>query len=193
MNWRRGKSGASGYLSICMVRKTLKYQKMHNLYWGRNMDGVEIYREENVSAIRESLAATIKAVTRVSSKIIITELEQLLMSPEIIKNAPNGIMTYVYAAGFLSFSGREINKKNMHSVVSALGIEPNERLIGVILSPELNIKSHLIYVYGFYFLLVNGVIPTEDDIIKIVSSVGEKGDRQTASEVCDFISVSNIK
>lgn len=147
--------------------------------------------DASVHAKRESLIAIIKAITDTSSKLVTAELEQLLEKPEII-NAPKNIMTYMYAAGFLSFSGRELNKENLCNVVKSLGIEPDEDLIEILLSPKLDIKGHLIYVYGFYFLLVNGVIPTEDNIIKVVSSVNEKGNKQIASEVREFIAVSNV-
>lgn len=120
-----------------------------------------------------------------SDKIIMHGLSNVLKDREVDDLIRNGIMPYIYAAGFLSFAGREINWENMSKAVSAVGVVPDEQRVNLFLRS--GVRSHLIYLYSFYFLLANGENPTEERIAHVVGSMGIAVDHAALEEVLDFL------
>ena len=135
----------------------------------------------------EGLGAIVEQVEASSKKIIMLKLMELLNDKNVVANMRNGMMSYIYAAGLLSFSGREISRKSMASVIRSIGIRPDGRMIDLILGA--GIRSHLVYVYAFYFLLANGIEPTVKGMMGVASSLGVGGDESTAREIFDFVSM----
>ncbi len=133
----------------------------------------------------KGLMAILEAIGASSNQIIVQGLADMLDSEQIKRYLDRGIMPYVYAAGFLSFSGREINKKNVSKCVAALGETPDEGLIDILLKTK--VRSHLVYIYAFYFLLANGKPTTKESMTRVIESLDMKVDGVALVEVLNFL------
>ena len=114
-----------------------------------------------------------------------TAMGRALENEDFIMHLNDGIVRYLYAAAFLSFAGKEITKENLTNAIISLDVKPNYEFIDIILDTKL--KSHLAYVYIYYYLLVNGTAVSEKKLIDTAKSLGIKADRATAAEVLKFV------
>ena len=105
-------------------------------------------------------------------------------SPEIKSNIGKGIVNYVLAAGLLSFAGREIDKKNLTAVVASMGITPDSKMADSLLLT--GAKSHLVYLYAYYFLLAGKVPVSEEKMIDVIAALGLKPDRDRAKRMFEL-------
>jgi ribosomal protein L12E/L44/L45/RPP1/RPP2 len=138
-----------------------------------------------VQARYATLEAIINSVTSSSAKLIMLELRKVLSDKEVQESLTEGIMPYIYAAGFLSFAGREITKDSLTKTIESVGIKPNIKHIETL--GKVGLKSHLIYLYAFYFILANGHMATEKDMEKVVESVGADTDHKNAQDILKFL------
>jgi ribosomal protein L12E/L44/L45/RPP1/RPP2 len=139
----------------------------------------------------EALKAIVETIATTSSKLIISEFERALQNDHIIANVKNNLMPYLYTAGLLSFSGREITEKNMYDVLRSIGISPNPVLIRVVLNT--GIKSHLVYLYCFYFLVANGMEASDENIVNVVRALGLQPDPERVVDILEFASLPSEK
>lgn len=135
-----------------------------------------------------TLQATLKAVTDTSYEIVMNSFSKILDDSDVIANVKNGFMPYIFAAGFLSFAGREISSQNMSGVLGAINIEFNEQFMQIM--NRISVKSHLIYVYAYYFLLSNGMVADVQGISKVVSSIGIYPDAKGIEDVISYITLN---
>jgi ribosomal protein L12E/L44/L45/RPP1/RPP2 len=133
-----------------------------------------------------TLQAIAQEVAQVSSKLIMVELRKALDAPEIKENIGKGMMLYLYAAGFLSFAGREITRTKVGAVVKSTGVEPNYELIDLLLKNDM--KSHLVYVYAFYYLVASGKDPSKENVKKVLEAIKVKPDMSRADDILEFVS-----
>lgn len=138
-----------------------------------------------IEAKYSTLNAIVNAVTVSSASITMAELKRILEDKDIQSSLRKGIMPYIYAAGFLSFSGREISASNISKIVASIGIKPDLNYINML--EKLNLKSHLIYLYAFYFVLANGRMASKDDLVRVVEAVGAEPDPKRAEEIIKFV------
>ena len=148
-------------------------------------------RSEQVLGERkyEAIEAILSDISATSYKLIMHSLSTVVKNREVDELIKHGIMPYIYAAGFLSFAGEEINWENLARVVKTLGLVPNERIIMLFLRS--GVRSHLIYLYSFYFLLANGEKPTRERIRYVVEAMGQKVDHSALEDVLDFLRRNN--
>jgi ribosomal protein L12E/L44/L45/RPP1/RPP2 len=135
--------------------------------------------------ISETLKAVIGAISSSSEQLLMSGLDKALKNEDFIAHLNDGIVRYLYAAAFLSFAGKEITKENLTKVITSLEVEPNDKFMEIILATKF--KSHLAYVYTYYFLLVNGMAVTEKKLIDTAKSLGIKANHETAAEVLKFV------
>ncbi|HVC58487.1 MAG TPA: hypothetical protein VND15_03370 [Candidatus Acidoferrales bacterium] len=138
-----------------------------------------------------ALVAVITAVEDTSTNIMTYGLKRALQNKEIRSSLRSGIMPYLFAAGFLSFAGREMNKDSITAIAKALGLKPNDAMIEKVLKTGL--RSHLIYVYAYYFLVAIGREPSDETISAVVESLGMKTDRTAILETYGFIKALSIR
>ena len=98
-----------------------------------------------------ALKAIIDEITNCSDSYMSMALGVLMQRPEIRKHIDGGVMPYLYAAGLLSFAGREITDESLSKLLKVIGVKPDRKLLDIIM--ESGVKSHLVYIYSFYFLL----------------------------------------
>lgn len=137
------------------------------------------------NAIYVGLGATVEMVSKISSALLISELKKALENGAIKDHVRDGISSYLYAAGFLSLTGREITRENMISCIKMLGMKPRDDLLDAIFKS--NIKSHLVYVYAYYFLLSVGREVTVNDLVSVLTAIGVKEDKVSAAEAIVFL------
>lgn len=133
----------------------------------------------------QALIAIIKSLTSASESVLIDQLGKGMKSAEVRSHIKDGILPYVYAAGFLSFAGREIDRDNLSKVIKAIGITPNNAFIDAL--HNAGIKSHLIYVYAFYFLVANGKETSEENMSAVISALGLQPDKNRISDIRGFL------
>ena len=129
--------------------------------------------------------AIIRAIGSTVEGIMTYGLRRALQDKGLRGALRSGIMSYLFAAGFLSFAGREINRESITAVTKALGLTPNEELIEKVMG--VGLRSHLIYVYIYYFLIAIGREPTEDALGAVVKSLGMEPDKIAILETFGFI------
>lgn len=133
----------------------------------------------------EAIEDILNDISAISSKMLMHSLSGVLRDHDVVDLLKQGIMPYIYAAGFLSFAGREINEENLTNTISSLGMTPSKRIIGLFL--ESRVRSHLVYVYSFYFLLANGERATKERMVRVAESLGIKADHVAIDQVIDFL------
>ena len=147
--------------------------------------------DSTTESILNTSRAIVNRISEISMQVLTNELEELLECKDVNENIPNGVMLYIYVAAFLNFSARPINKENISNVVKSLGVEPNEKMIMVLV--DNNMRSHLIYVYATYLLLAVGIMPEKESIKKVVEAIGESVDDKAAREAKYLIeTIQNI-
>lgn len=141
---------------------------------GSAMQAVEMGRLAGLEAI-------VEAVGNSSTNIVMREFEKAMRNETVKAHIKDGIISYLYAAGFLSFTSREINRENMAKVLNAIGVKPNYALIDVVL--QSGVKNHLIYVHVAYYLLANGMERTEENVKKVMKAIGMEVDKEDLEEI----------
>ncbi|MDE1823426.1 MAG: hypothetical protein KGI00_04100 [Candidatus Micrarchaeota archaeon] len=131
------------------------------------------------------LEAIVEAVSNSSVDVVTSELAKTMRDERVRAHMKDGIIAYLYAAGFLSFAGREINRENLSKVVSAIGIRPNDALIDIVIGA--GVKNHLVYVYAFYYLLANGLERSDENIRKVMNAIGMEADKEGYGDVLPFV------
>lgn len=151
------------------------------------MSRSELECEKSRAAVQmsDTLKAVVTAIFSSCLQILMLALGQHLENKEFVAHLDDGIARYLYAAALLSFASKEIDRKNLTAVISSLDIIPNQKLVDIILSMKL--KSHLGYVYIYYYLLVNGVSVTEEKLVQTAEALGIKGDVKSAAELLKFL------
>jgi ribosomal protein L12E/L44/L45/RPP1/RPP2 len=133
----------------------------------------------------EAIEAILKDISLTSSEMIMHSLSGVLRDRDVVDLLKHGMLPYIYAAGFLSFAGREINEENLAKAISSLGMKPNNRIVTLFL--ESRVRSHLVYIYSFYFLLANGERATKERIMHVVESLDMKVDHAAMDQVIEFL------
>ena len=116
----------------------------------------------------DTLKALVESLTSAANDLVISAFRSVMTKSTIRRNISKGIMPYIYAAGFLSYAGREINEQNLAKAVSSIGLQPDQKMIKAFIAS--GITSHVMYVYAYYYLLAEGQQPTVENIIKIAAS-----------------------
>ena len=137
------------------------------------------------SSIYDAFSATIDTVTEMVKSLLMLELKKTLEQKQVAEQVKEGIAVYIYTAGFLSLAGREVTRYNLSKFVSLLGSEPNEQLIEVLLKS--GVKSHLAYIYAYYFLLTSGKDASIDQILQVMQLLDLPADRARAAEAIRFV------
>lgn len=132
-----------------------------------------------------ALKALLVSLFDTTQRLMLYGFEHTLKDKDIALHIQDGMMQYIHAEAFLSFAGREITEEGIAAVVSSMGIEPDMKLIGLLVhsSP----KSHLIYVYAYYLLVAEGREVNEKSICKVVESVGIVPDIERVKDVFAFV------
>jgi ribosomal protein L12E/L44/L45/RPP1/RPP2 len=142
----------------------------------------------DADSISLAFSAILKSVNSLTTKLLVEESEYLLSDNEISARIKDGIAKYIYAAGFLSMTGKEITRENMAGLIKVLDGEPDYGMIDLLL--KRGIKSHVAYIYAYYFLLTNGKEVSKESMAKVLEFSGIKPDEKRIADMIAFISES---
>ncbi|MDE1825866.1 MAG: hypothetical protein KGH61_05190 [Candidatus Micrarchaeota archaeon] len=137
------------------------------------------------SSIYDAFSATIDNIAEMIKNLLMLELKKTLEEKQVRVHVKEGIALYIYTAGFLSLAGREVTRYNLSKFASLLGSEPDEQLIDVLLKS--GVKSHLAYLYAYYFLLTSGKDASIDQILQVMQLLDLPADRARAAEAIRFV------
>ncbi len=142
----------------------------------------ELDAEEVLS---ETIDAIVTALTSTTKVVMIAGFKKFMETDHIREVFAQGLMPYVYAAGFLSFAGREITEDNLTKAINSIGMTPNPAHIEALL--KTGITSHLMYIYAYYYLLAVGQEPTITRIINVTKEFGIPPNADRAGEALVYI------
>ena len=94
------------------------------------------------------------------------------------------ILPYIYLTGLLNMLGRDINSENMSKVLTGMGMNPDQKLIDVILKADN--ENGVIYVYSIYFLVILGRERNRKNVMDLVNSLGIKANPTFAKNALNF-------
>ncbi|MDE1854787.1 MAG: hypothetical protein KGH57_00490 [Candidatus Micrarchaeota archaeon] len=128
--------------------------------------------------------AILRSLSDSTQEFLAAEIMRIFQD-ENVKLHLKEAMPYIYAAGFLSFSGREINEDNMAKTLRSVGMVSDPEVMRLLF--KANVRSHLVYIYAYYFLLSLGKIGSEAEIVALVSSLGIEADESRINDVLAFL------
>lgn len=130
------------------------------------------------------LKAVMEAIADTQNRFISAEFMRIVKSPELMGHVDE-VMPYLYAAAYLSFAGREIDEENTGNVLKTVGFTPNKKILQLL--EGVNMRSHLIYVYTYYFLLAMGREGTAEEILKLVKALGIEAGEEDLNDTLLFL------
>lgn len=124
-------------------------------------------------------------INTASADILFASLGDILANQDIRAHlADHTIQKYIYVVGLLSFTGREITKDNVKSILITLGEQPDNELLDVLFGAKP--EGHLIYLYSIYLILVMGQKPETQVITRLVKALGITPNPETAEKVLEL-------
>ncbi|MDE1856854.1 MAG: hypothetical protein KGH98_02085 [Candidatus Micrarchaeota archaeon] len=139
----------------------------------------------------QTVETLVKAMLNTSYGLLMHSFDTMMSDKVVGEDFKKGIISYIYTTGFLSFCGREINKENVMKMLRLVDVEPDEKMIDDLL--HFGVKSTLVYGYVYYYLIANGVHPTEERMSSVIEALGLKPDPERIRYVLQFVSISPIQ
>ncbi len=155
------------------------------------MGGDIVYLDVDRRALKDikyiRLKTILSTVGSISTGVLQMSLLKLIGAPQFKGKVSGECVRYLYASAFLSFAGREINKKSLSSVLKSVGIKPKEECINTFL--KTGIESHLVYLYAYYFLLANRLAASDENMSGVIKSLGMKPDKERINAARGFVRI----
>ncbi len=104
------------------------------------------------------------------SNVVMRETKRLMHDKRLSQFSEADLLPFLASIGLLGFCSRDQTSDNIEKVMYAVGISKNEELLE--LSGSLHVRNQIAYLIGLFFLLVAGVEPNVDRILKIVRVLG---------------------
>ncbi len=130
------------------------------------------------------LKALMSAIASSERDFISAEFRRIVQTPGILERADE-MMPYLYAAAYVSYAGREITEENVGTVLRAAGFIPDRSLMRLL--ENANVKSHLIYIYSYYFLVALGKIGSAEEMTTLAKALDVDADEGRANDVLLFL------
>ncbi|MGI0141024.1 MAG: hypothetical protein ACREBF_00005 [Candidatus Micrarchaeales archaeon] len=73
----------------------------------------------------------------------------------------------------------------MSELLKLPGVNPNETILNALFAS--NLKSHLVYIYAYYFLLSMGRDISIDSLNAVLKAIGVPEDKERAAEAIAFL------
>ncbi len=128
----------------------------------------------------ETLAAIVLGITNNVNRLLLLALDQLMVDNRF-RGDIDGMMPYLYAAGFLALSGQDLTSKRLKDALEAVGEEVDDRKLSLFLS--IGIRADLVYLYSAYYLIVMGRQVTKENLKKIVLALGHRVDDESVNRM----------
>jgi ribosomal protein L12E/L44/L45/RPP1/RPP2 len=144
------------------------------------MEGIDY---DVTKAVLESISVTTEA-------ILLSEFDKFMKSNEFMLASKNKFMSYISALAILSLALKDESKENVSRIMGAIGLDFDEKVFELI--PKTYMNNRIVYVYAFYFLVINGQETSEAKIRDVVEALGIAFDKATFEETLGSI-CSNTK
>lgn len=138
----------------------------------------------------EVTKAVIESISEATESILLSEFEKYLKDNDFLLASKDSFMSYVSALALLSLALEEESEENMAKVMTAIGLDFDHRVFSKI--PKYYVRNRLVYVYAFYFLVINGRRIDVPEVRAVVEALGVDFDRPTFEESLVLI-CSNTK
>ena len=140
--------------------------------------------------LKRRYSESITAVTTLMAKVITDEIEKTISESSLPtkimlkiggKKLEEEATIYISSIIVLAFEMKPVNKESIGRIISAAGLSPNQRLVDF--AASIQIAELLPYIPTAYLLKVNGLDVTEEEMVKVLSSINIKANREAASKV----------
>jgi ribosomal protein L12E/L44/L45/RPP1/RPP2 len=146
----------------------------------------DTYADASISAFK----AILGALSSSTERFLEAEVIRVLEKPKIRAHIRE-IMPCLYAAAFLSLSGREISEDSITKTLSIIKVEPNPEIVRLLF--KANVRSHLVYLYAYYLLLAFGKLGSKKEIMALVKGIGIQADPSRLNDVLAFLEAPEKK
>ncbi|MGC8479274.1 MAG: hypothetical protein ACP5M9_01215 [Candidatus Micrarchaeia archaeon] len=126
------------------------------------------------------ISKIIDGINKNINTILIDSLGRLIIDEKIGNDFPL-IVPYLYAVGFLSLMGKQIDKDSLKNLLVAAGVKPTDERIEKII--ETGIRTRIPYMYAAYFLIILGKPVNAENIRSVCNAIGEKDDEEAINEI----------
>jgi ribosomal protein L12E/L44/L45/RPP1/RPP2 len=144
--------------------------------------------EGDLSTAFNKTADMIFSLSNIISDYVIKEIEDLMHDQRLTKFSESQILPYLSAIGLLSFSGRDLDRENIESVMNAMGTNPETEVLDAI--GEIHFRNHIVYMAGLYFIRAVGMESSLDKLMSVVKSMDATADEYVAGNVITFYKTS---
>src|SRR5271157_2873991 len=138
----------------------------------------------------EVTKAVLDSISVTTDAILLSEFDKFLGNSEFMLASKNRFMSYLSAMAILSLALKEESKENISKIMGTIGLDFDETVFDLI--PKIYVNNRLVYVYAFYFLVINGQETSETKMRSVVEALGIDFDKATLEESLGFI-CSNTK
>ena len=124
--------------------------------------------------------SVLESISEGTEAILLTEFNEFLKDSDFLLAAKGNFMSYVSTLAILSLALMEESAENVSKVMNAIGLDFDTEIYKTL--PQVYLHNRLVYVYAFYFLVINGKKIDTEGIRKVVEALGVDFDKKTFEE-----------
>lgn len=137
----------------------------------------------DVELVQATMADIVSNISKRSGELIMADLRMILQDSRVAGYLDK-IFPYLYAAGFLAYTGREMSVKSLEGVLGSAGFEADRRIAQAVV--DSGVKNNIVYLHALYFLIVMGAEVSMENIRKVLSSIGIEADHDLSDGIMDM-------
>jgi ribosomal protein L12E/L44/L45/RPP1/RPP2 len=119
--------------------------------------------------VYDSFLSIIKKASDAFSYIVIENVRKAMKSPEVKSHVNSGILTYIAAAGALTFAGRNVEKDSVARLIRSVDIKPEDELLDAV--GVFRAGNSLVYMMCIYFLTSVKQEPNVKNLLEVVKAM----------------------
>ncbi len=127
-----------------------------------------------------TLANIVSNISKRSSELVLADLNEIL-SDSAVSAYTDRIFPYLYAAGFLAYTGRDVTADSIEKVLTSAGFKPERRISEALAAT--GVKNNIVYFHAFYFMIVMGMEVNADNMRRVLDSIGIKADAALSDSI----------
>lgn len=142
-----------------------------------------------MKSVKDRLEIIVREGSHAKAILMLRELERTLDNKDVSGKISKGILNYIYAAGALAFSCRDINIGSIGSMLSAVKIKPEVEMLEAI--HAMHYKNYNINMNIIYFMKAVATEPTIDGVTRLSEALGFGSDPTVAGYVIEYFKEFN--
>ena len=136
--------------------------------------------DRGTDVLSVTIANIVSNISKRSKELVLADLREILDDRNVAAYADR-IFPYLYAAGFLVYTGMEVSIKNIEGVLVSAGFTPERRISEALVGT--GVKNNIVYFHALYFLIVMGMEVTRDNMRKVLNTISIKAEDDMLDEM----------